>query len=90
MPCLITTLAELNEPRYMSVEGIMDAYQKEIAVWTREDIEIDDAALGLKGSPTRVKKSYTKAVKAPGKKYDVDAAEAAQIILDNLKEKYII
>lgn len=91
MPCLITTLAELNAPRYMSVEGIMDAYrEKEVKVWTRADIEIDDAALGLKGSPTRVKKSFTKAVKAPGKKYDVDAAQAAQIILDNLKEKYII
>lgn len=91
MPCLITTLAELNEPRYMSVEGIMDAYrEKEVKVWTRDDIVIDDAALGLKGSPTRVKKSFTKAVKAPGKKYDVDAAQAAQIILDNLKEKYII
>lgn len=90
MPALITTLAELNEPRYMSVGGIMDCYEQEIPVWTREDIEIDDAALGLKGSPTRVKKSYTKAVKAPGKKYDVDASEAAQIILDNLKEKYII
>jgi electron transfer flavoprotein beta subunit len=90
MPCLITTLAELNEPRYMSVEGIMDCYQKEVIQWGRDDIEIDDAALGLKGSPTRVKKSFTKAVKAPGKKYDVDAAQAAQIILDNLKEKYII
>jgi electron transfer flavoprotein beta subunit len=91
MPCLITTLAELNEPRYMSVAGIMDAYrEKEVKTWTRADIVIDDAALGLKGSPTRVKKSFTKAVKAPGKKYDVDAAQAAQIILDNLKEKYII
>ncbi|MBN2897591.1 MAG: electron transfer flavoprotein subunit beta/FixA family protein [Clostridia bacterium] len=91
MPCLITTLAELNAPRYMSVEGIMDAYrEKEIVTWTRDDIEIDEEALGLKGSPTRVKKSFTKAVKAPGKKYDVDAAQAAQIILDNLKEKYII
>ncbi len=91
MPCLITTLAELNEPRYMSVAGVMDAYrEKEVQTWTRADIVIDDAALGLKGSPTRVKKSFTKAVKAPGKKYDVDAAQAAQIILDNLKEKYII
>ncbi len=64
MPCLITTLAELNEPRYMSVEGIMDAYrEKEVKVWTRDDIVIDDAALGLKGSPTRVKKSLHKSCK---------------------------
>lgn len=90
-PCLITTLTELNTPRYMSVGGIFDAYREmEVETWTRDDIEIDDAALGLKGSPTRVKKSFTKAVKAPGKKYEVDPAQAAEIILDNLKEKFII
>ncbi len=90
-PCLITTLGEMNQPRYMSVGGVIDAYnEKEVEVWGRDDIEIDDAALGLKGSPTRVKKSFTKAVKAPGKKYDVDPQKAAEIIVENLKEKYII
>jgi len=90
-PCLITTLTELNDPRYMSVKGIFEAYrEKEVEVWTRADIEIKDEDLGLKGSPTKVKKSFTKAVKAPGKKYDVDPQNAAKIILDNLKEKFII
>lgn len=91
MPCLITTLSEMNTARYMSVQGIFDAYRdKEVETWTYDNIEIEEQHLGLKGSPTRVKKSFTKSVKAPGKKYDVDPQQAAKIILENLKEKYII
>jgi electron transfer flavoprotein beta subunit len=55
MPCLITALAELNEPRYMTPGGIFDAYrEKKITVWGRSDITIDDSNIGLKGSPTKV------------------------------------
>ncbi len=90
-PCLITTLKEMNEPRYMSVGGIIDAYrEKEIEVWNLKDIEVDHSNLGLKGSPTKVKKSFTKGVKTAGKLYEVGHKEAAKIIVEKLKEKYII
>ena len=39
MPCLITALSELNEPRYMTPGGIMDAYASEITVWGRADLK---------------------------------------------------
>ncbi len=91
MPCLITTLTEMNTPRYMSVAGIFDAYrEKEVEIWTMENLSIDPEHIGLKGSPTKVKKSYTKAPKAPGKKYNTDPEAAAKIIFDELKEKFII
>ena len=93
-PLLITTLGEEIEPRYMSVGGIFDAYrEKEVKVWGYEDIKdaVDDSNLGLKGSPTQVKKSFTKPVKAPGVLHeDVSADEAVEIIINKLKEKYII
>ncbi|KAB3529868.1 electron transfer flavoprotein subunit beta/FixA family protein [Alkaliphilus serpentinus] len=90
-PCLITTLKEMNEPRYMSVMGILDAYrEKEVEVWGLKDIEIDSGNLGLQGSPTKVKKSFTKGAKTAGKLYEVDSKEAAKIIVEKLKEKYII
>ena len=69
MPCVITALAELAEPRYMTVAGIVDAYDsKEVKVWGLEDLKdtIDEANIGLKGSPTRVKQSFTKQPKAAG------------------------
>ncbi|HAP20684.1 MAG TPA: electron transfer flavoprotein subunit beta, partial [Lachnospiraceae bacterium] len=93
-PLLITTLGEEIEPRYMSVGGIFDAYrEKEVKVWGYDDLQgcVDDSNLGLKGSPTQVKKSFTKPVKPAGTLYqEVSADEAVEIIVNKLKEKYII
>ena len=38
MPCLITALSELNEPRYMTPGGIFDACDAEITTWGRADL----------------------------------------------------
>ena len=54
------------------------------------NIEVNPENLGLKGSPTKVKKSFTKGAKTAGKVFEVDSKEAAKIIMDKLKEKYII
>jgi electron transfer flavoprotein beta subunit len=90
-PCLITTLKEMNEARYMRVSGIFDSYREDkVEIWSVNDIEVDHSNLGLKGSPTKVKKSFTKGAKTAGKIFDVEAKEAAKIIVDKLKEKYII
>ena len=90
LPCLLTALKDMNKPRYMSVSGIFDAYKREVKVWGLADIEVDQDNIGLKGSPTRVKKSFTKGVKSAGKVYEVDAKEGARIIVEALKEKYVI
>ena len=41
MPCLVTALSELTEPRYMHAGGIVDAYNKEITVWGFNDLKDD-------------------------------------------------
>ena len=40
-PCLITALSELAEPRYMSVGGIVDAYNKEVKILGFDDLKDD-------------------------------------------------
>lgn len=93
-PCLITALAELAEPRYMSVGGAFDAYrEKEVKVWTLEQIKdtINKENIGLSGSPTRVKQSFTKQAKGAGKVFqDITADEAVEAIVSKLQEKHII
>lgn len=90
-PCLITTLKELNEPRYMRVGGVYEAFRtREVEIWNVDRITVDPANLGLKGSPTKVKKSFTKGAKSAGKVFQVDHKEAAQIIVEKLKEKFIL
>lgn len=89
-PCLITALTELNEPRYMTPGGIFDAFQKEVTVWNRADLDVADSNIGLKGSPTRVKKSFTKAVKGQGTVVELESEEAANWLTDRLREKFIL
>ncbi len=90
MPCLLTVLASANKARYMSVPGIVTAFDKTVEIWTAADVDADPATLGLNGSPTRVKKSFTKGAKSAGKVFEVDAQEAAELIVNKLKEKFII
>ena len=92
MPCLVTALAELNEPRYMTPGGIFDACKAEITTWGRADLkDVDDSNLGLKGSPTKIAKASDKVRKGAGTKVTPDSPEeAAQYITDRLLEKHVI
>ena len=91
MPCLVTALAELNEPRYMTPGGIFDAFDAEITVWGRADlVDVDDANLGLKGSPTKIAKASDKVRKGAGEKVTLDPTEAVDYIVDKLKVKHVI
>lgn len=89
-PCVFTALASGVKPRYMSVRGIVEAYDHEVEVWNYSNITVDEKKIGLNGSPTRVFKSFTKGVKAAGQIYEVEPAEAVDIIISKLKEKFII
>ena len=89
-PLVVTVLSTGSKPRYMSVNGIMTAYQKEVELWGFDNIDVEEEKLGLKGSPTQVNKSYTKAVKQPGEVFEGDANEAVEVIINKLKEKFII
>lgn len=90
MPCLVTALSELGKPRYMTPGGIFDAYRaKSVTTWTINDMVVDHAEIGLKGSPTRVLQSFPKSVKPAGTKVTLDPEEAADFILDKLKEKFV-
>jgi len=88
--CLLTVLASAYKPRYMSVEGIVNAYDREVEVWGADKLDVDEEKLGLKGSPTKVFQSFPKAMKQPGQLYEVSEEEAVEIIVAKLKEKHII
>jgi electron transfer flavoprotein beta subunit len=74
----------------MSVRGILEAYEREVEAWGFADIGVDEAKLGLTGSPTRVAKAFTKGAKAAAQIHEVDTSEAVDIIVAKLKEKFVI
>ena len=92
MPCLVTALSELNQPRYMTPGGIWDALEKEITVWDRDALTtLDDSNMGLKGSPTQIAKASDKVAKGAGEKVVPDSAnDAADFIFNVLAEKHVI
>lgn len=91
MPCLITALAELNTPRYMTPGGIFDAYEAEVTIWGRDDLkDLDDNNIGLKGSPTKIARASDKVRKGAGEVVNLDATESIAYIMSKLTEKHVI
>lgn len=91
-PCLLTILAEIHPARYMSVAGVIDAHAPDrIIQWSLADLEVDRSNIGLKGSPTKVKKTFTASSKSAGQLLDgLAPAQAADVIVKKLQEKFII
>ena len=89
-PCLLTAVKELNEPRYMSVGGIINAYKKEIPVWGHKDVDIDPENCGLTASPTQVLRSFTPPPKGKGEMLNGTNADIANTLINKLREKHAI
>ena len=92
LPCLLTAVQELAEPRYMHAGGIIDAYAKDITVWGFEDLKdvINPDHIGLMGSPTKVVTSFGKMPKGAGTKLEVTPEEAVEAIIAKMEERHII
>jgi electron transfer flavoprotein beta subunit len=89
-PCLLTAVKELNDPRFMSVEAIENAYAYEIAVWNEDDVNLKAEDCGLKASPTQVFRSFTPAPKGKGEMLSGTVSEMAVSLVGKLKEKHLI
>ena len=93
-PCLITCIKELNEPRYMSVGGVFEAYGKPLTTYGYEDLKddplIDATTIGLKGSPTNIFKSFTPPQKGAGMMLEGADKATCEKLAGILAAKHII
>ena len=90
MPCLLTAVKELNEPRFMTVEKIEEAYKKEIVTWDEKDVNLAPEDCGLKASPTQVFRSFTPPPKGKGEMINGTVQEMAAALVAKLTEKHAI
>ena len=58
LPAVITVVREINTPRYPTVPRRLYAEEVQIQVWTNEMLKLDPNTIGLKGSPTWVKRIF--------------------------------
>ncbi|MBF0522408.1 MAG: electron transfer flavoprotein subunit beta/FixA family protein [Candidatus Omnitrophica bacterium] len=85
MPCLITVVKEINEPRIPSLKGRMAAKKAVILAWKAIDLDIEENRLGLTGSPTWVSKIFTPPPRPKGQMFEGDPEESATNLVDLLK-----
>ena len=93
-PCLITCIKELNNPRYMSIGGILSTYSKPLTTLGYEDLKddplIDATTIGLKGSPTNIFKSFTPPQKGAGMMLEGADKATCEKLAGILAAKHII
>lgn len=85
LPCVLTVVKEINEPRLPSLKGKMKAKKAEIIKWNAEDLNCDFDKIGLDGSPTRVVKIFTPAQRKGGEILKGEIHEIVEKLAGELK-----
>lgn len=86
MPCLLTVVKEINEPRLPSLKGKMKAKKAQITTYSSEEIGADPERLGLPGSPTQVIKIFTPPARKDGQMLEGDTEEVVDKLSKILKD----
>jgi len=89
LPCLITVVKEINEPRLPSLKGKMRAKKAEIKKLEAKDLDADPDLLGLKGSPTKVVKIFTPPPRKGGQILEGEAKDISGKLVELLKDEII-
>lgn len=91
LPVLLTCLKEANKPRIPTLPGCMAAYrEKPLKVWSAADIDVPREKIGLKGSPTQVRRTFSPPPKGAGRILSGDPADCAKKLTQILLEKSLI
>lgn len=91
MPALLTVTKEMNTPRYPTIRGIASAYrEKKITVWTSKDVDAKPIRIGLPGSPTQVRKTFSPKHEREGKIFTGTVTQLAGNLLNVLVEQNFV
>lgn len=91
LPCLLTVVKEINEPRIPSLRGKMRARKIDIPVLGVADLPQNGVgSFGLAGSPTQVKAIFAPPAKGKGEILSGDAGKMAETLVERLKTQKII
>jgi len=87
LPCLITVVKEINEPRIPSLKGMMRAKSAKIAVLTQKELSLDAQSIGLCGSPTQVVKIFTPPQRQGGQMLTGETEDIAGKLVELIKDE---
>jgi electron transfer flavoprotein beta subunit len=92
MPVLLTVVREINQPRYPKVPMRLAAETATVAIWDNKVLKLDENTIGLKGSPTQVRRIFSPE-RAKGEIIGDGVnkpAETANLLVDKLVQKDIV
>lgn len=91
LPLVATVVKSSNEPRNPSVKGVMKANRKEIPIWAASELPVALERIGLKGSPTQVKRIFTPQQRVQGEIIQAETGrQAVQTLVKKLMDAKII
>ena len=89
-PAALTVVKEANELRMPSLKKKMAAKKAEIPVWGVEELQPEEANIGLSGSPTKVSKVFAPPVKLNKEILSGEPADMITELIKKLKEQSIL
>lgn len=89
LPCLLTVVKEINEPRIPSLKGKLAAKKAQITLWKSADLGCAPANLGLDGSPTKVVRIFNPPPRAGGEILKGEPEEVVPKLVAKLKDAVI-
>lgn len=89
-PLLLSFTKEANKPRYTTFLEILAAEKREITLWTNADLNLDVAAIGLKGSPTQMADLLVRQKTRQGQRLEGTPEEMAQTLAEKIHQLGLI
>lgn len=85
LPCLLTVVKEINQPRLPSLRGLMRSKSAKIITLTQKELNLDSQSIGLCGSPTQVVKIFTPPQRQGGQMLNGETQEVTEKLVELLK-----
>lgn len=89
-PLLLSFTKEANKPRFSSFLEILAAEKRELAVWTNTELNLEEARIGLRGSPTQMADLLVRQTGRQGLRLEGDPEEIARLLVDKMHQMGLI
>ena len=84
LPCVVAVNQRINKVRYVNAMAALKAKKKPLEVWSSENVVLDEAYIGLKGSPSKNGELETVESSKDCQMFEGDESEVAAAILEKI------
>ncbi|MEW6308735.1 MAG: electron transfer flavoprotein subunit beta/FixA family protein [Bacillota bacterium] len=91
LPALFTVTKEANKPRYPHARAIMSCYGPgKLECWSLADVGLSEETVGLNGSPTKVKRTFSPQPKGQGEMLSGTKQEVVKALCRRLRGRSLL